>query len=54
MKIVIHCSDTPNGRPNTAADIHQWHLARGWSGVGYHYGICVDGKVGVGRWPMAW
>lgn len=24
-KIVIHCSATPNGRPNTAADINAWH-----------------------------
>lgn len=52
-KIIIHCSATPNGRPTTADDIHQWHLARGWSGIGYHYIICVDGKVEAGR-PEYW
>lgn len=53
MKIVIHCSDTPNGRPNTAEDIHRYHLENGWSGIGYHYVICVDGKVEAGR-PEYW
>ena len=51
--IVIHCSATPNGRNNTAADIHQWHLSRGWDGIGYHYVITVDGKLENGR-PEYW
>jgi len=52
-KIVIHCSDTPNGRPDTAEDIHRWHLERGWDGIGYHYVIGVDGKIENGR-PDYW
>jgi len=52
-KIVIHCSATPNGRPHTAADIHRWHLERGWSGIGYHFVIRVDGTVDNGR-PVYW
>lgn len=29
--------------------IHQWHLARGWSGIGYHYVIRRDGTIQRGR-----
>lgn len=52
-KIVIHCSDTPNGRPDTAEDIHRWHQEKGWDGIGYHYVIEVDGQVRNGR-PHYW
>ena len=52
-KIVIHCSASPNGRNDTAEDIHRWHLERGWSGIGYHYVIEVPGKLSVGR-PEYW
>ena len=51
-KLVVHCSDSPH-RGDTAADIHQWHLARGWSGIGYHYVIREDGTVDRGR-PEYW
>lgn len=47
--IVIHCSATPNGRPHTAADIDAWHKARGFTGIGYHKVIYVDGSVHDGR-----
>lgn len=52
-KIIIHCSATPNGRNDTAEDIHRWHLDRGWSGIGYHYVIEVTGKLVKGR-PDYW
>ncbi len=29
-EIVIHCADTPNGRPNTIEDIDDWHRQRGF------------------------
>ena len=48
-KIILHCSDTPEGRFNNAADIDQWHKARGWSGIGYHYVILLDGTIEEGR-----
>jgi hypothetical protein len=35
-RIVIHCSDSLFG---DAALIGEWHKARGWSGIGYHYVI---------------
>lgn len=51
-EIVIHCSATPNGREDTAKDIHGWHLAKGWDGIGYHYVIEVD-RIANGR-PEYW
>lgn len=47
--IVIHCSDTPNGRVTTAADIDRWHKERGFVKIGYHHVIRLDGVVEDGR-----
>lgn len=55
-KLVVHCSDTPDDRDVTAADIHQWHVQRSWSGIGYHKVIKRDGTIENGRpeyWPGA-
>ena len=30
-------------------DIHRWHLARDWSGIGYHYHIGTSGTITRGR-----
>lgn len=48
-KIIIHCSATPEGRDFTVAQIRQWHLARNFSDIGYHYVIYRDGTVHTGR-----
>lgn len=48
-EIIIHCSDTPEGRDYTVADIRAWHLARNFSDVGYHYIIYRDGSIHLGR-----
>lgn len=29
--------------------IHQWHLARGWKGIGYHFVIRMNGEIEEGR-----
>lgn len=47
--IIIHCSATPEGRDVSAATIRQWHKAKGWNDIGYHYIIRLDGTVEVGR-----
>ena len=47
--IIIHCSATPEGRDVTSAEINRWHIERGWSGIGYHYVIRLDGTVEKGR-----
>ena len=51
--IVIHCSDSPQGRGDNAEVIHRWHLENGWSGIGYHKVILEDGSIENGR-PLYW
>lgn len=48
-KLIVHCSATPNGRDVTVEQIRQWHLARDWDDIGYHYVIYRDGSVNAGR-----
>lgn len=54
-ELIVHCSDTPEGRNNTVDDIRLWHTlpvskgGRGWSDIGYHYVIHLDGSVHTGR-----
>ncbi|WP_199243999.1 N-acetylmuramoyl-L-alanine amidase [Bacterioplanes sanyensis] len=61
--IIIHCSDTPNGRQHNAIDIDDWHHQRGFkrnliiephhqphlTAIGYHFVICLDGSIEAGR-----
>lgn len=47
--IVVHCSDTPKGKPFTAKDIDLWHKERGWTKIGYHFVVLLDGKIEEGR-----
>jgi len=50
--IVWHTAADPrdNGnRDTTAAEIRTWHLARGWSDIGYHYVIRKNGTIEQGR-----
>ena len=48
-KIIIHCTATPEGREHNVADIRRWHLKRGFSDIGYHYLIHINGKIEIGR-----
>lgn len=48
-EIIIHCSDTPEGKDFTVADIRSWHIQRGFSDIGYHYVIYRDGSIHLGR-----
>ena len=48
-KIIIHCSATPEGRDVKADEIKQWHKDRGWSDIGYHFVIELDGTIRDGR-----
>ena len=43
--LVIHCTATPNGVPVAVGTIRQWHLARGFRDVGYHWVISLDGEL---------
>lgn len=48
-EIILHCSATQEGKDFDVNDIDKWHKARGWSGVGYHYVIKLDGTIQEGR-----
>lgn len=47
--IVIHCSDSDHGHHDNIETINQWHLARGFNKIGYHYFIDKTGNVFKGR-----
>ena len=49
-KIIIHCSATPENRDIKTETIRSWHVkGRGWSDIGYHFVIELDGSVKNGR-----
>ncbi len=48
-QIAIHCSATPEGVDFSADDIRGWHLQRGWSDIGYHFVIRLNGDIEEGR-----
>jgi len=48
-KITVHCSATKDGVCFDVNDIRQWHKQRGWSDIGYHYVITLDGEIQTGR-----
>jgi N-acetylmuramoyl-L-alanine amidase len=48
-KVIVHCTATPEGRHTTVEDVRRWHKERGWSDIGYHYLVYLDGTVHEGR-----
>lgn len=49
-KIIIHCSATRENEDISAATIKRWHTKeKGWSDIGYHYVIHLDGTIVKGR-----
>lgn len=47
--LVWHCTATPEGREFTRAQIKRMHLDRGFSDIGYHKIIHLDGRWEQGR-----
>ena len=53
--LVVHCTATREGQHITVEDIRRWHTkpkkqgGRGWSDIGYHYVIYLDGSIHEGR-----
>lgn len=48
--IVVHCSATPEGKHFSTETIRNWHVnGNGWSDIGYHWVVELDGKVRAGR-----
>lgn len=47
--VFVHCSASDHAAHDNIATMRRWHLARGWSDVGYHYFIRKDGTLEYGR-----
>jgi N-acetylmuramoyl-L-alanine amidase len=47
--LVWHCTATPEGKEFTRAQIKAMHLVRGFTDIGYHALIHLDGSVSPGR-----
>lgn len=48
-EIIVHCTATKEGQNYTVDQVRQWHKGRGWSDIGYHYLIYIDGSIHEGR-----
>lgn len=47
--IVVHCSATKPSHNITINTVREWHIAKGWGDVGYHFFIRRDGVIEAGR-----
>ena len=49
-EIIIHCSATREGQDISVDTIRKWHVeGRGWSDIGYHFYIDINGDIQKGR-----
>jgi len=48
-EIIIHCSATREGQDIPVEIIKDWHLARGFNDIGYHFYIDLNGVIYKGR-----
>ena len=49
-KIIVHCSATREGQNIPIETIRKWHIeGRGWSDIGYHFYIDLEGNIFKGR-----
>ncbi len=49
-KIIVHCSATREGENIPVETIRKWHVeGRGWSDIGYHFYIDLQGEIFKGR-----
>ena len=48
-KVFIHCSASDRAEDDNVKTINEWHLARGFSGIGYNYYIDKQGRIWTGR-----
>ena len=47
--IIVHCTATIEGKEYSVAEVRKWHIKRGFSDIGYHYLVGLDGRVHEGR-----
>jgi len=48
-RVFLHCSASDNPKHDNIKTIKEWHLARGFSDIGYHFYIDMVGQRFVGR-----
>ena len=48
-KIILHCTATREGRDYSVETMRGWHMRKGWSDIGYHYVVQLDGTINEGR-----
>ena len=48
-RVFIHCSASDHTHHDNIDTMKSWHLARGFSDVGYHFFIQKDGTLEYGR-----
>lgn len=54
-RLIVHCTATKEGQHVTVDKVRDWHTkplsqgGRGWSDIGYHYLIYLDGTLKLGR-----
>lgn len=47
--IAVHCTASREGQSMTVEQIRAEHKGQGWSDIGYHYVVTLDGRVHLGR-----
>lgn len=48
-RVILHCTATYEGQDISVDTIRQWHKKRGFSDVGYHYVIMLNGDIELAR-----
>ena len=49
-KLIVHCSATREGQNIPVETIKKWHVeGNGWSDIGYHFYIDLEGNIFKGR-----
>ena len=49
-ELIVHCTASREGVNQTVAAIRKYHVnQRGWSDIGYHFVVYLDGTVHAGR-----
>ena len=48
-RVFLHCTASSYDHHDDIEIVRKWHLARGWSDVGYHFMIHKDGSMSEGR-----
>ena len=54
IRVILHCAVTRTDQNISVEDIRKWHTdpkpkGNGWSDIGYHYYIRLDGTIEIGR-----